>query len=277
MTESVDSPSRVDTSATNSAAPPRPAASTRPNGKSVAQANLTKEERLAIEHMVTEDDTPVDNWFSEKQRRLLTHPLYASWQGLGEGRPFIAASDVGVFRSPLEPPLVPDVFLSLDVQLPQDWWSKPNRVYAIWEYKKPPDIVIEVVSNKEGGETGAKMDRYASFGVPCYVIFDPQEHVQTGALHAFARNSAGAYEQCLSDPLPVAGLGLKLWRGLFEGRQDTWLRWVDASGELLLTGEERACQAEVRAERAEERIERLTAQLRAHGIAPHNGSSPSVA
>ena len=33
--------------------------------------------------MVTEDDTPVDNWFSEKQRRLLVDPLYASWQGPG--------------------------------------------------------------------------------------------------------------------------------------------------------------------------------------------------
>ena len=267
MTESVDSPSRVDTSATNSAAPPKPAASTPPNGKSVAQANLTKEEQLAIEHMVTEDDTPVDNWFSEKQRRLLTHPLYASWQGPGEGRPFIAASAVGVFRSPLEPPLVPDVFLSLDVQLPQDWWSKPNRVYAIWEYKKPPDIVIEVVSNRVGGEAGGKLDRYASFGVPCYVIFDPHDHLKSGMLSAFERNAAGLYAPCSLAPLPVAGLSLKLWRGVFEGREDTWLRWHDDSGELILTGAERA-------ERAEERIERLTAQLRAHGIVPHNGSSP---
>ena len=31
-----------------------------------------------VEHLVTEDDTPVDNVFSEKQQRLLTEPLYSS-------------------------------------------------------------------------------------------------------------------------------------------------------------------------------------------------------
>ena len=36
-----------------------------------------------IDHIVTEDDTPVDNVFSEKQQRLLTEALYASWSGPG--------------------------------------------------------------------------------------------------------------------------------------------------------------------------------------------------
>ena len=40
--------------------------------------------RPGVEHLVTEDDTPVDNLFSEKQQRLLTEPLYASWPGPGE-------------------------------------------------------------------------------------------------------------------------------------------------------------------------------------------------
>ena len=147
---------------------------------------------------------------------------------------------------------------------------------------KPPDIVIEVVSNRECGETGQKMDRYASFGVPCYVAFDPRDHLRSGVLHAFALDAVGLYLQCRLDPLPVAGLGLKLWRGAYEDREETWLRWVDAAGELLLTGreraeraEDRAEQAEERADQAEERIQRLTAQLRAHGISPENGSDPS--
>ncbi len=41
-----------------------------------------------IDHIVTEDDTPVDNMFSEKQQRLLSGSLYDSWN---PGRPFIAA------------------------------------------------------------------------------------------------------------------------------------------------------------------------------------------
>ena len=31
--------------------------------------------------LVTEDDTPVDNIYSEKQQRLLTEPLFSGWGG----------------------------------------------------------------------------------------------------------------------------------------------------------------------------------------------------
>jgi hypothetical protein len=48
-----------------------------------------------IDHIVTEDDIPVDNMFSEKQQRLLAEPLYSSWTGPGEGRPFVVAANVG--------------------------------------------------------------------------------------------------------------------------------------------------------------------------------------
>jgi hypothetical protein len=36
--------------------------------------------RPCLDDVVTDDDTPVDNMFSEKQQRLLTEPLYSSWQ-----------------------------------------------------------------------------------------------------------------------------------------------------------------------------------------------------
>lgn len=42
-----------------------------------------------IDALTTEDDTPVDNLPSEKQQRLLTEPLYSSWAGPGESRPFL--------------------------------------------------------------------------------------------------------------------------------------------------------------------------------------------
>jgi len=80
-------------------------------------------------------------------------------------------------------------------------------------------------------------------------------------------------------------LDLQLWRGEYEGDAGTWLRWHDASGVLIPTGEEnterernRAEQAEnrleqerSRAEQAEDRLERLAAQLRALGVPPANG------
>jgi Uma2 family endonuclease len=239
------------------------------------------EDALALERLVTEDDMPVDNWFSEKQQRLLTRSLYASWQGPGDGRPFLTAANVGVFRSVREAPLVPDVFLSLDAKTPEDWWAKSGRSYNMWDYGKAPEVVIEVVSNTQGGETAAKMDRYAYYGVLYYVVFDPLEQVQEGLLCAYELTATGVYAPRAADFLPVVGLGLQLWQGVFEGDEDTWLRWYDASGALILTGAERTAQAESRADQALSRAEqernkaeRLAALLRAHGISPENGGHP---
>ena len=75
-----------------------------------------------IQSLITEDDTPVDNLPSEKQQRLLTEPLYSSWADAGAGRPFLAAAHVGIFSVARNPAIVPDMFLSLDVQVADDWW-----------------------------------------------------------------------------------------------------------------------------------------------------------
>ena len=127
-----------------------------------------------VDHLVTEDDTPVDNVFSEKQQRLLTEPLYSSWAGPGQQRSFVAMSNVGLFFAVHRPPLVPDVLLSLDVELPADLHPKSHRSYFVWEYGKLPDVVIEVVSNREGGEDSEKLAAYAQVAVRYYVIFDPE-------------------------------------------------------------------------------------------------------
>src|SRR3954462_732825 len=69
-----------------------------------------------VDHLVTEDDAPVDNVFAAKQQRLLVESLYAT--PVLAGHSFIADANVGVFASIYKPAIVPDVFLSLDVQLP---------------------------------------------------------------------------------------------------------------------------------------------------------------
>ena len=47
----------------------------------------------SIDHIVTEDDEPVDNLFSAKQQYLLTDALYELW----DEDSFIAATNVGMF------------------------------------------------------------------------------------------------------------------------------------------------------------------------------------
>lgn len=96
-----------------------------------------------ISHLVIEDDTPVDNFQSEKQQRLLVDPLYSSKV---LSTPFIAAN-VGLFYAVKQDPIVPDAFLSLKVQMPADWSQRKNRSYFVWEFGKVPEVAIEVVSN----------------------------------------------------------------------------------------------------------------------------------
>lgn len=227
-----------------------------------------------IDALITEDDTPVDNLPSEKQQRLLTEPLYSSWAGPGDNRPFLAAANVGVFSQTRTPAIVPDMFLSLDVTVAQDWWRKEHRSYFIWEFGKPPEVVVEIVSNTEGGEDNEKRRKYAWMKVPFYVIYDPQRQVMAEVLTIY-RLQGVQYERQGTSQLDGVQLGLTLWEGEYEGRVDTWLRWTDAQGVLIPTGKERAEQANQRAEqerqRAEQerqRAERFAALLRQAGIEP---------
>ena len=234
-----------------------------------------------ITNIVIEDDIPVDNFRSEKQQRLLTEVLYTSGLSSDRARFFIAAANVGLFHTVGESPLVPDVFLSLDVKMPDDWREKKNRTYFIWEFGKPPEVVIEIVSNKEGNELGTKLRDYARIGVWYYIVYDPLQLLGEQSLRVY-QLVVGRYLELETFWLDQVGLGVTLWEGEYEGKQDVWLRWCDRQGTVLSTGAERAIQAESqlteaqsqlaeaeqRAQQAQQRAEQLTAQLRALGIEP---------
>ena len=208
-----------------------------------------------IESLVTEDDTPVDNLPSEKQQRLLTEPLYSSWPGPGGGRRFLAAANVGVFPERRNPAIVPDVLLSLDVQVHKNWWDKEHRTYFVWEFGKVPDLVVEIVSNRKGDEVGEKRMRYARMGVGYYVVSDPLRQVMDDELRVY-RLSAGRYERQEGRPwFPELGLGMTLWEGEFEDVRDRWLRWTDAQGELIPTGKQRAEEEAAARQAAEIRVQ----------------------
>lgn len=245
-----------------------------------------------ISHIITEDDTPVDNIFSEKQQRLLADSLNGSWN---PGRPFVAAANVGVFNKISDPAIVPDMFMSLDVTLPEDIWKKRNRSYFIWEYGKPPDIAVEVVSNTQGGENDVKLMKYAEMRVWYYIIYDPQKFIQKDPLRVYELSAKG-YIPKIDNQLSQVGLKVTLWEGVYEGRMDTWLRFCDNEGKLIPTGSERAEQerqnaqnarleaeqerqnaenarleAEIerkKAEQAAEREKKLAEKLRSMGIDP---------
>jgi hypothetical protein len=224
-----------------------------------------------ISHLTIEDDTPVDNLISEKQQRLLTETLYSN-SDVFESRPFLVAANVGVFYAIRQPPLVPNVFLSLDVEVPQDWREKKNRTYFVWEFGKSPDVAIEIVSNREGNELGSKLTNYARMGAGYYVVFDPLYQLGEKLLRVFELR-AHQYHEKSDAYLDALGIGLTLWDGAYEGKRDYWLRWYASDGTVIPTGFERAEQERERAEQERERAEqaeakasRLAERLRALGI-----------
>ena len=262
---------------------------------------------LDIRHLVIEDETPVDNFQSEEQQRLLVEPLYSA-KALPS--PFLAAANVGLFYKLKGDPIVPDVLLSLGVQRAADYSERRDRSYFAWEFGKVPEVCLEIVSNPEGDELTlskksqqkgrllSKKDLYAQIGVRYYVVFDPLQQIQgpddmKGAFLRVWMISPVGYRE-LTPPeglvtvgqsvwLEGVGLGLTLWEGPFEEDVSRlWLRWCDLDGLVIPTGAEgqemerqradaeqqRAETERQRAETERQRAERLAERLRAMGVDP---------
>ncbi|CBN57262.1 MULTISPECIES: Uma2 family endonuclease [Kamptonema] len=189
--------------------------------------------------LVQEDDTPLDSFINEKQQRLLTEVL--SGYELNDGIPFIVAANVGIFRTVRHPAIVPDIFLSLNVTVVDTWERRDVRSYLLWEFGKPPEIVIEIVSPTPGNELGSKFTDYALMGVMYYIVYDPLGELSDRPLQMF-QLQGGRYVPKTDTWFPLVGLGLTLWQGVFESVNDTWLRWCDAEGNVIPTVEELAAR-----------------------------------
>ena len=226
-----------------------------------------------ISHIVTEDDEPVDNLFSEHQQRLLGDGIHDYWHS-PDGQPFIAVSNVGLFYAVQQPPIVPDFMLSLGVEYPENYWEKRHRTYFVWEFGKAPELAVEVVSNLVGNELDKKFDLYAQAGITYYVVYDPSEQYGADTLRLFVRE--GTDFRRLEKPyFEMLRLGCTLWEGEYVGMQGTWLRWTHPDGTLIPTGAEAAFaarellqEARSEAKEAKMRAEKLAVQLRNLGINP---------
>jgi len=234
---------------------------------------LAQPKPFDIADLITEDDEPVDNLLSAKQQRLLVEPLYTSAK---LKRPFLAYSNVAIYGAPRSQPIVPDMFLSLGVQVAAEWWEKEHRCYLLWEFGKAPEVVVEIVSNQKGNEDGSKLREYAALAILYYVIYDPRQILSEDPLQVY-QLVAREYLLRPDYRLSQVGLSLTLCYGTFEDIPAPWLRWADAAGEIILTGAERAEQEHRRAEQESQRAEDagrradgLVAQLRALGIEPES-------
>lgn len=251
------------------------------------------------EQVETSDGRPVDDPFQEKEMRLLTSPLFGSWEGPPGGGPFLACANVGLFFKLFEPPIVPDVMVSLGVRQFPLAAGKKSESYFLWEYGKAPDVVVEIVSNRKGGEDSRKLEKYREIGIPYYVIHDPYLLLGEEALRGYELRG-GRYRALEQVWIPDMDLGLNLWEGSFEGWSNRWLRWHRRDGTWLSSHEEddaqrrqeqeraaalreetarareeaalaqeQASAAKEEADRAEARAARLAAKLRDLGVEPN--------
>lgn len=265
-------------------------------GGRVAHPSLPLEEvqRLAaaVELLPTEDNQPVDNIISERLMHLLTEILNVSWNPLtakGEPRKFLALANVGLYYALKEPAIVPDVMLSMDVEIKNRVPVKSDLTYFLWDHGKLPEVAIEIVSPNSGGEDNEKLQRYERIGIKYYAVIDPSRVLSDDLLRTFELKNR-VYQPCVDDFFPEVGLGLRPWAGEYGKMYlDSWVRWCDADGVLLpmatesiaLEAEranseaeranseaERAGREAERAKSEAERAEALAAKLRTLGIDP---------
>lgn len=235
------------------------------------------------DELPSEDGTFVKNFQEHPQSALLTGTLLPILQQLHPDGQFLIGQDSGIYWRLTEP--------LLDGAIAPDWFYVPDvspilkgkmrRSYVLWEEAIAPLIVIEFISETDGGERD-RTPKEGKFWIyekairaPFYVIYDGSKglvdvyHLIEGRFQPVSPNERKHF------PIPQLGIELGIWRGEYQTVKLPWLRVWDVQGNLLPTPEERAEQeaqrAEQEAQRAEQeaqRAERLAAKLRELGIDP---------
>mgnify|MGYP002783591024 FL=1 len=115
--------------------------------------------------------------------------------------------------------------------------------------------MIEIVSNRKGGEKARKFQEYARQHIPYYAVFDPTQKLRGEILHFALHQSS--YRPLNDFWMEDIHLGLRLWEGTYEGTKATWLRWCDDRENLIPTTAESRDNEKSRADRLAEKLREL--------------------
>jgi Uma2 family endonuclease len=216
------------------------------------------------------DGTFVKNFQEHPQSIVLTSSIAPVLEKLHPDGRYCIGQDSGIYWRIMEPP-------EKGAEAP-DWFYVPNvsplldgeyrRSYVMWKEFVAPLIAIEFVSGSGKEERDAtppsETEKAGKFWVyeqairiPFYAIFDAWKdslelyHLIDGRYTKMQPNDRGHYA--------IAPMGVEL--GLEFENGVSWLRWWDEAGNLLLTGDERAVQAEQKRVQAEQK------QVQAEAIA----------
>ena len=202
------------------------------------------------EELPDSDDTPVDNELQDLIPGLLKAILAIAW---AERMDWFFGVDMGIYYDPDLPAIVPDGFLSLGVERFYDEYLRPS--YVLWEEKRVPILVLEVVSQNYRGEYSTKKAEYARLGILYYVVYNPfRRRKPRLEVYKLVNN---IYELHDGNPvwLPEIGLGIGIERGTYLGIPREWMYWYNQQGQRFLTSQEKAQQAEQKAQQAEQKAQ----------------------
>ena len=182
------------------------------------------------------------------------------------------------------PPLAPDLYVAFGVA------NRLRKVYVVWEERKPPDFVLEVVSPSSRRRDDTEKPRlYAKMGVPEFFRYDPYGKLKP-ALAGFRlrRGKCPEYRRVPPGRLANGALGVPSKAlGLYLCIRPAGLKptarslvWYDpVAGEFLPTRSEmgaRAVAAEAKADTSDARADAAEATAEA-AVAKAAASAAKVA
>lgn len=218
-----------------------------------------------------EDGTFGKNFQEHPQSIILTDSLGSILQRLHPDGQYAIGQDCGIYWRETEPP-------ETGAQAP-DWFYVPNvpplvngeirRSYVLWREFMAPLIALEFASGDGSPERdrtplsySGEVSKPGKFWVyerivriPYYGIYEIANsklevyRLIDGFYQLLEPNERGHYA------IGPLGVELGLWEGNYQNQTQIWLRWWDDSGNLLLTGTERAELEHLRAEQERERAE----------------------
>ena len=194
------------------------------------------------------DGEPMETARHRLQMNVLIDTLADAWAARDD---FYVGGNMFVYFSELHAKTFrgPDVFVVLDtIKQSRDKW------YAWEEGGKLPDVVIELLSpSTREIDRGEKKRIYERvWKLATYVMYDPFSHElevlapsEDGTFVAVAKDGRGDFV------IAPTGLSIGLRDGDIHEEKGPFLRWIDADGEPLPLGRERAEDAEKRLAEAE--------------------------
>ncbi|WP_448265058.1 Uma2 family endonuclease [Nostoc sp. DSM 114159] len=236
---------------------------------------ITKLSELGITHLPDHTELPesdgtfVKNFQEHPQSILLTDSVQGILQQIHLDKQYCIGQDCGIYWRLTEPP-------ERGAEAP-DWFYVPNvapmlngqfrRSYVLWQEYVAPLIVLEFASGDGSEErdntpiTGKFWVYEQAIRVPFYGIYEFSKaaievyHLVDGRYQQLTANERGHYE------ISLMGVELGIWEGQYGNTIAPWLRWWDAQGNLLLTGEEKSQLLAPQLEQEQEKSQLLTSQL----------------